>query len=269
MSSCMAENANFLCREIAGYVAERLNITVEFVDNIPWQERERLLDEGKIHICWICGLPYIWKADRPAVRIELLAAPVMRGERYRNRPDYFSDIVVRRESGFETFADLRGAAWVYNEPRSHSGFNLVGYHLAMLGETWRYFGSLTQSGAHQSSLQLILNQKADASAIDSTVLEFECRQQPELASTIRVIHSLGPSPIPPWVMQADLPAEIKKDLRDVFLHMHEDPTGAKVLTAGSIAQFVPINEADYDPIRSMARQVVHLNIEPPLNMHVA
>jgi phosphonate transport system substrate-binding protein len=254
VTSCMAENADFICRQITQYIAERLKIAAEFINDIPWQERERLLDAEQIHVCWICGLPYVWKADQPVSRIELLAAPVMSGERYRNRPIYFSDVVVHRESDFETFADLRGASWVYNESRSHSGFNLVRYHLAMRGETWGYFGRVRPSGAHQRSLQMILHHKADASAIDSTVLEMECRRRPWLLSSIRVIETLGPSPIPPWVIQKNSPREIKRELRELLLQMHTDPAGIRILTAGAIARFVAVEETDYDTIRGMARQ---------------
>src|SRR5262245_48443164 len=169
VTSCMAENADFICRQITQYIAERLKIAAEFINDMPWQERERLLDAGQIHVCWICGLPYVWKADQPVSRIELLAAPVMSGERYRNRPIYFSDVVVHRESDFKTIADLRGASWVYNESRSHSGFNLVRYHLASQGETWEYFSQVRASGAHQPSLQRSLHNEDDVSAIDSTV----------------------------------------------------------------------------------------------------
>src|SRR5262245_65935107 len=64
VTSCMAENTDFICRQITRYIAERLKIAAEFINGIPWQERERLLDAGQIHVCWICGLPYAWKADQ-------------------------------------------------------------------------------------------------------------------------------------------------------------------------------------------------------------
>jgi phosphonate transport system substrate-binding protein len=94
------------------------------------------------------------------------------GACYKDRPVYFSDVVVRRDSKFHTFADLRGASWAYNEPGSHSGYNVVGYHLATLGEGSGYFGQVVESGAHQVSLQMILDGRIDASAIDSLVSAF-------------------------------------------------------------------------------------------------
>ena len=59
ITSCMADNAEATCREITAWLGERLDIATEFIDCIPWQERERQLDAGLIHVCWICGLPYV------------------------------------------------------------------------------------------------------------------------------------------------------------------------------------------------------------------
>ncbi|MFQ5794211.1 MAG: phosphate/phosphite/phosphonate ABC transporter substrate-binding protein [Candidatus Bipolaricaulia bacterium] len=254
LTSCMAENADFICYTIARYISERLHIPTEFINDIPWQERERLLDVDQIQVGWICGLPCVWKVDQPDSHIELLAAPVMRGARYQNRPIYFSDVVVYRDSRFHTFADLQGASWAYNEPRSHSGYNLVRYHLATLGETSGYFGKVVESGAHQTSLQMILDRQVDASAIDSTVLELELRRYPEIRSQIRVIETLGPSPIPPWVILKSVPQKLRTALCELLLHMHRDPQGCVILLAGQIDRFVRVEDRDYDAIRHMARK---------------
>jgi len=254
LTSLMAENADFICHAIARYITERLEIPTEFISDIPWQERERLLDAGQIHVGWICGLPYVWRADQSDPHIELLAAPVMQGARYQNRPVYFSDVVVHRDSRFQTFADLRGASWAYNEPGSHSGYNVVRYHLATLGETSGYFGKVIESGAHQASLQMILDRQIDASAIDSTVLELEFQRYPAIRSKVRIIETLGPSPIPPWVVLKSLSQELRKALRELLLHMHKDPQGRAILADGQIARFTYVEDGDYDAIRSMARQ---------------
>lgn len=253
VTTCMAENMDSFCRQVTEYIGKRLNITAEFINDLPWQERERLVDAGRIQVCWICGLPYVWKSVEPA-GVELLAAPVMSAKRYNNRPIYFSDVVVHRESGFRTFADLRGATWVYNEPRSHSGFNIVRYHLATLGEGRSYFGRTVESGAHQASLRMILNREADFSAIDSTVLELEYRRSPELLSNIRLIEILGPSPMPPWVVLKNLSQDLKENLRTLLLQMHTDSEGFKILSAAAMMRFASVEESDYSVIQSMAER---------------
>jgi phosphonate transport system substrate-binding protein len=115
IASCMAENTDGLCRSIAELIELDVGIPTKFVTDVPWQEREHLFDVGEIQILWLCGLPYVNKADLADSGMELLAVPVPAGARYQARPVYFSDVVVRRESVFESFVDLRGASWAYNE----------------------------------------------------------------------------------------------------------------------------------------------------------
>jgi ABC-type phosphate/phosphonate transport system substrate-binding protein len=118
----MAETTEPFCRGLAKYLEKKLAIPTNCVAHIPWQERERLFDQGAIQVLWLCGLPYVRKAQLNDFAIELLAVPIPLGSRYRAEPIYFSDVVVKRDSRFRVFHDLRGSSWAYNEPFSHSGF---------------------------------------------------------------------------------------------------------------------------------------------------
>ncbi|HEV7393879.1 MAG TPA: PhnD/SsuA/transferrin family substrate-binding protein, partial [Burkholderiales bacterium] len=152
------------------------------------------------------------------------------------------------------------ASWAYNEPRSHSGHNVVCHHLSGIGETSRYFGDIIESGAHQTSLELILGGRVDASAIDSTVLEAELRRFPELDSEIRIIATLGPSPMPPWVLHKSVPLELRVALRRVLLEMHEDAEASGILEQWGISHFASAVDALYDPIRKMSAEARHVTL---------
>jgi phosphonate transport system substrate-binding protein len=259
ISSCQAPNMDFFTRDLADYLSERLPVPVKAELDLPWQERDRRLDEGRLDLCWICGLPYVLKAAQPSPRIALFAAPVWQGSRYQDRPIYFSDVVVRRGSPFHSLADLHGASWAYNEPGSHSGYNVVRYALALRGETLAFFGRVVESGAHQASLQMILGGEVDASAIDSTVLEQELLDDPSIALQIRIIDSFGPSPIPPWVASVNTLLPWRLALQEQFLHLHQDPQGQALLAKAHILRFAPVIDRDYDPIREMTRLAERLD----------
>jgi phosphonate transport system substrate-binding protein len=177
----------------------------------------------------------------------------MAGSRYQDKPIYFSDVVVHRDSSFQCLADLRGASWAYNEPGSHSGYGVVRYALALQKESLGFFGRVIQSGAHQSSLAMILNREVDGSAIDSTVLEMELVNHPEIAGQLRMIDTFGPSPIPPWVISKEVSVEMRGALVDLFTQMDTDARGKIILEQARMTRFTPVNDYDYDPIRSMAR----------------
>jgi len=251
-TTCQAQIAEAFCETLAAFMAHRLDISTECVVDLSWQERERLLDRGDIGIGWICGLPYVRKKDA-GLDIELLAAPVMKHSRYAERPVYYSDIVVHAESSFRSFEDLRGATWAYNEPGSHSGYNLIRYHLATRGIRGSYFSRVVESGSHQDSVQMILEGYIDASAIDSTVLEMEMTRNPTIGRKVRTIASLGPSPAPPWVTHRSIPEDLRAALRREFLTMHEDIEGRAILGTAGISRFSEISDEDYHPIREMDR----------------
>jgi phosphonate transport system substrate-binding protein len=93
----------------------------------------------------------------------------------------------------------------------------------------------------------------DGAAIDSTVLEWLLLESNKIAERIRVIDTLGPSPIPPWVISHRVSKTLRRDLRDLLLGMEQSPRGLAILAHGRIERFTESLDSDYDPIRRMAK----------------
>ncbi len=250
-TSCQAPIAEPAFRAVVTYLADRLPCAVEYLGDLPWQDRMQGFDAGEIQVCWLCGLQYVWRVDVPSPPLELLAAPVMADARYGDRPVYFSDVLVRSDSRFHTFADLRGATFAYNEPTSHSGCNVMRYHLANLGERTGFFGRVIESGSHQASLQLLLAGSIDAAAVDTTVFQLASAQDPQLLHDLRSVASLGPSSMPPWVIRHETSPALRSRLRTLLTTMHADPAGQAALHQGPWSRFAAVTDIDYDPIRQM------------------
>jgi phosphonate transport system substrate-binding protein len=237
---------------IARYVGEKVGRPVALTVGQSFDEFA--LDQ--VDIGFLCCLPYTQLADSPDHPIELLAAPVLHGERYQQRPIYFSDVVVRSDSPYTTFDDLRGCTWAYNQRTSHSGWNIVCYSLLQRGKTLAHFGRLGETGSHQNSLAVVLEGLADAAAIDSQVLDAFLIQQSELATSLCVIDTLGPSPIPPVAIACTVDSDLKRRIQDVLLTLHKDPLAASALRKGAIERFVRVCDEDYDLIRKINREVL-------------
>lgn len=250
-TSCMAPNEDFILKAVVAYLSENLPQEVTLVDEPSWPERESRFDEGLIHVCWICGLPYVWKADQEPSPIELLAAPVMRDERYRGMPVYFSEVVVRADSPYRRFEELRGGIWAFNEPGSHSGYNIARFRLAGFESPETFFKQTVMSGSHEKSLEGILDGRFDASAIDSIVLNLFMAEHPQKAHELRSLEVLGPSPIPPLVVRRSVPQALRAKLKHLLLNMHTDSEGMRALAATPVARFVAIEDRQYDPIREV------------------
>jgi len=241
---------------IASYIGEKLGYSTL----LTLGDKQSLegFARGQVHIGFICGLPYTHMTKQSTCPIELLAAPVLEGKRYRGKPIYFSDVIVHRDSTYTSFEDLRGCTWAYNEQASHSGWNLVCYSLLMQGKTPHYFGTTIETGSHQRSVQMVLEGRADAAAIDSHMLDVSFLQNTNLATMLRIIATLGPSTIPPVVVSKSLDAALKYSIRSALLNMHHELGAATELRKGLIARFVPIADEYYHDIRQMTAQVMDM-----------
>jgi phosphonate transport system substrate-binding protein len=238
---------------IVDALGRALNRDTELVVGTSFDQFEN----GEIDAGFICGLPYVQLTRQSPAPVELLAAPVIRGDRYAGRPIYFSDVIVKRGSPARTFADLHGRSWAYNDPDSHSGYNLTRHHLVTIGETRGFFSRVVEAGLHQRAMRMVVAGEVDAAAIDSQVLAVELRDHPDLAQELRVIEALGPSTIQPVVAARHLPVDVKAALRAALLRLGDDPSTRKELDRGFVDRFVPVTDGDYDDIRSMLAAAEH------------
>jgi phosphonate transport system substrate-binding protein len=227
-------------------IGERLGAPAELFVGTAYAQMLTDADAG-----FLCGLAYLELAGGPGAALEPLAAPVPRGERYGGRAISFSDVVVRRDSPFRRFADLRGRSWSYNEPLSHSGYGVTRYHLVRLGETRGFFGRVVEAGWHERSLQLVCDGHVDASAIDSHVLAVALRDRPGLAGRLRVIDSLGPSTTQPFVASRRLPGPLRAAMRAALLGVGGDPGAREALGHALVDGFAPVDDGSYDDLRRM------------------
>jgi phosphonate transport system substrate-binding protein len=204
--------------------------------------------KDQLDIAFICGLPFVQRAV-VSNQLQALVAPVMKASRYSHRPIYFSDIIVNADSSLKTFDDLAGKTLCYNDPGSNSGYNLLRQHLLQAGYSSRFFAKAIQSGSHQSSIKLVVDRLADCSAIDSTVLEEELRDSPELSNHLRVVESIGPCPIPPVVAAQRLGSAFINELQSALCQ--PDIELQHAMEQAQIQRYVSVQSEDYAAIGRM------------------
>jgi phosphonate transport system substrate-binding protein len=245
VASCLAPHLCWLYRFLAACLGDRVGRTPEFIPDASYEQ----LDD--VDVVFVCSLAYI---EHEAIyrRFEPIAAPILAGARYGSRPVYYSDVIVRHDSALRSFADLRGRTWAYNEQLSQSGYGITRYHLARLGETGGYFGQLIEAGRHERAIALVASGEVDAAAIDSHVLDTYLDLHPHLGRALRIIDSLGPSPIQPVAVRRTLSRGCKEDLRLALAEIEKDPEARSCLARAQVERFVRVDEESYDPIRTMS-----------------
>ena len=245
--SYLSPNLFWYYQAITEAISRNCGLKIELIEATTDPLDDQLLRNDHWDFIFICGLPLI-RHNRLAVSpLQLLAAPVMLGDRYENQPIYFADIVVNAASNFKQFKDLAGTRFCYNDQGSNSGYNLLRYrllqHLHHKGTA--YFSDVQQSGSHQRSLQWIANGLADCAAIDSVVMEAELRQFPELRQSFRIIESMR-SPMPPIAVSSRLEPSLIAQLQSTLFYPDSDLQAAMAIA--QVKRYAKVTAQDYESI---------------------
>jgi phosphonate transport system substrate-binding protein len=243
----LAPNLFPLYEFITHHAGRRLGLPTELAVGSSYAQ----LSTESVDVAFVCGLPYVELSRGGEAPVDPLAAPILRGGRFGGRAIYFSDVIVQRASSLQSFTDLRGCSWAYNEPHSQSGYGITRYHLICRGATNGYFGRVVEAGWHEEALRLVACGAVDAAAIDCQVLAVALRAQPELAARVRIIDTLGPSTIQPVVAARRLPQRLRTALRAFLLNLADDPVARPHLDRAFVQGFEAVNDASYTDIRAM------------------
>ncbi len=257
--SYLAPNMFGFYEAVAAYLGRVLEIETELVQSQYDPLEDPILLQDQLDIAFICGLPFARHHQVVSSQLQACIAPVMQASRYSHRPAYFSDIIVNTRSHLYSFEDLVGKTWCYNDLGSNSGYNLLRQRLIQKGYSSRFLGQAMQSGSHQYSIRLVVEGQVDFAAIDSTVLEQELHDFPELSSHLRIIESIGPCPMPPIVAA--------QRLGTAFIHWlsialcQPDAQLQAAMVRSRIQRFVPVYSEDYASLATQYNHAVKMGYE--------
>jgi phosphonate transport system substrate-binding protein len=226
---------------------EQVSLRIETKVSGPRRGYECSSFGDKVDVAFMCAPSFVWlRRLRPPPAELLGVAPVFDDARNAGRPVYFCDVIMRDESPIQTFSELRGSAWAYNDESSLSGYYSLLDKLAESGKDENFFGSVTCSGSHLNSIEAVLQGEADAAAIDSNVLRIKLRETPTLRDSLRVIESWGPYPIQPIVVNSNLHPNLKDQLRAAFFATNNYNRTRQVLQQFGLSRFVAVDRENYN-----------------------
>lgn len=247
--SYLAPNLFWFYQAVGKALERCLKIDIEITQGVWDPLDDPDLKGDRWDILFICGLPLMRFGQTTPHQLKPLVAPVMQAARYGDRPVYFADVIVRSDSPLQTWEDLAQSVFCYNDLGSNSGHNLMRYELLKQGKIEGFFRQAIPSGSHGRSLHWVLTGLADCAAIDSTVLDQAIHDEPDFAERLRVITSLGPSPMPPIAVSQRLGEELIQTIQNALLQ--PDPILQKCMEQARIQRFASVNSCVYESILNM------------------
>ena len=231
------------------YLAHALGRPVELIQRPTYAEINDLVRTGRADVAFVCSGSFV-EGERDGY-MELLVIPEMNGERV-----YYALILVPTDSPVRAFEDLRGRRFAFTDPLSNSGHLYVQYRLRQMGETEeRFFSETIFTYGHDNSIRAVADTLVDGATVDSLVFEALMREEPELATRVRVVEQSPPFGIPPVVVHPELEPELRQALETALLTMHETPEGREAWAVLGIDRFVLPQPELYASVREMAAKV--------------
>lgn len=232
-------------QQVVEYLGKKLNIPSEMVHRTTYDEIDVMLEEGLVDVAFICSSPYV--IDSEKFGVELLVAPLV-----NNQPFYQSYIIVHKDSQIKTIDDLNDKTFAFVDPKSNTGRLYPAYVLAKRHETpASFFSSTLYTYSHNKSVEIVAKKRAAAAAVDSIVYNYMVATNSPYVQETNVIHRSQQFGIPPVVVPPGLSPFLKSAIREVFLAMHTDPEGKRILDGMRIDKFVQVPDSNYDSIRAM------------------
>lgn len=175
---------------------------------------------------------------------------------------YYSVMVVRKDSGIKSLADMKGKRLGFADPNSTSGFLIPSIELKeKLGELAKYFKSTKFMGGHENGVLGVLKGDVDAAVtwvsgvgkweegyssgnlrkmVDKGILNMD---------DIVQIWSSKLIPNGPIVMPAKLPEEARKVLVGMKQWiLKNDPKCSENIAGGVVKAWVPVDHSFYEVV---------------------
>jgi ABC-type phosphate/phosphonate transport system substrate-binding protein len=222
-------------------IAARASVDLDVIDYpapAPLSDLWARPDQAAV---FMCGLPY----SRSEIRPEILVAPVPSPAGFEGRPQYWSDLVVRADSKFQTLPDTFGRRLALTVRESQSGYVAPLRLLATYGVSGPLYDEviaprITPVGA----ITAVTEGLADVAPVDAYAFRLLQKFRPDLTAQVRVVAQTDIRPIP--LLVASPPRS--EALAAAFLTVHEDAALGPVMADLLLERFSQPDPEAYEAL---------------------
>lgn len=211
--------------------------------------------DGNLELAWLGPLAYLQAEDAVAGLAKLRVWPIVKPRRF-GRSEYVAEIIIRKDSGIDTIADLKGRTMAFVDTESTAGYLLAAAHLVKFGISERDPLLTRRQFVNQygNVVLSVLFGKYDAGAVfgGAPALFLKGSDKGRQAE-LRVLTRTEPVPYEPIaaVVGGQLTDSEALGLQKLFLNLSDTVLLKKLQVDG----FVEATAAEYKPIRKIVQAV--------------
>lgn len=164
--------------------------------------------------------------------------------------DFRGIILVRRDSGINTVADLKGKAVSYPAPTALAATMMTQYYLHTHGVDVNRDIENRYVGSQESSIINVLRGHVAAGATWPVPWKTFSKENPQLASQLEVKWKTEPLQNNGWVVRKDLPTAVVDKFAVLLFSLDQHQQGREMLARIPVTRFESANDDSYGPVQA-------------------
>jgi phosphonate transport system substrate-binding protein len=234
-------------KKFVDYASKELGVEFKLFTAAEYSGIMNGLVAGQVQVGWLGASSYasVWQNCK-------CVEPIAGAQDVAGGMGYNSVMIVKADSPYQKYEDLKGKTVARNDANSTSGFTIPTYSWAQMGTPIDDYFNSPLSGGHQQTVTGVLNGTFDAGFTWTTVndgfgaLRKMIDKGMLKRKDIRVIWTSPLIPTPPVVIMSSLPQAMKTDLIKQFLRLEEnDPKIAEAVAQGKTLGMQRVYHEDY------------------------
>ena len=235
-------------KKFVDYASKELGVQFKLFTAAEYSGIMNGLVAGQVQVGWLGASSYasVWQNCK-------CVEPIAGAQDVAGGMGYNSVLIVKSDSPYKSYEDLKGKTVARNDANSTSGFTVPTYTWAEeIGTPIDDYFNSPLSGGHQQTVTGVLNGTFDGGFTWTTVNDGfgALRKMIDKGllnrKDIRVIWTSALIPTPPVVIRNDLPQAMKTDLIKLFLRLEEnDPKVAEAVAQGKTLGMQRVYHEDY------------------------
>ncbi|MGI9385563.1 MAG: phosphate/phosphite/phosphonate ABC transporter substrate-binding protein [Methyloligellaceae bacterium] len=233
---------------VSAYLAREVGVPVRGFVTSDHAAAVEALRNGDADISFMGALPFV-------IAEKEVGAQVVLSEVYRGKPMYTGRVFVRRDSGLEDLADLRGKSIAFADPISESGYLYPLETFVKAGLVKRdqdpkqFFGEMFFAGGYQQTMQAMATGLVDAAGASQYA---ELLLTPKQQAEVKWIAQSDPIPSHVVIARKGLAPELKEKFVVAMMKLNEPANKALLKHVYSPDGYVEADPSMFEGVRKLA-----------------
>src|SRR3984957_1815989 len=232
-------------KPLKDYLAAAIGQPVELIVPTNYNATVEALGNGSLDVAYLGALTYL------KARQQYSVTPLVQRD---SDMQFHSLFITQAGSSIQSLADLRGKSFAFGDINSTSGHLMPFLAMKTAGVDPDKDLKYRYSGSHAATAKAVEAGAVDAGALDETVFRQVTATKDVDPSKVRVFYTTPPFVDYVWVARKDVNPALAEKVAQAFLNLKQ-PKDSGVLDILRGNKFLRANDAEYDQLRSVVKQV--------------